>query len=100
MSTAVSLSSCEHYQKDDLTGHDYINFNILAGRYRYWTDFGIGWTGNVILQDIDDTAVGFRQLRLHGFDVSEGTYRITRSLITRLQVIIKKIYLLFHCIES
>jgi hypothetical protein len=30
--------------------------------------------------------MGFRLLRLHGFDVSEGTYQVTRSLITRLQV--------------
>jgi len=84
--TAVSLSSSEHYQKHDLPGHDYLNLNIFAGRHRYWTDFGIGWTGNLIVQDIDDTAMGFRLLRLHGFDVSEGTYRIIRSLITRLQI--------------
>jgi hypothetical protein len=26
--TAVSLSSSEHYQKHDLPGHDYLNFNF------------------------------------------------------------------------
>jgi hypothetical protein len=60
--------------------------NVFTGRHRYWTDFGIGWASNSIVQDVDDTAMGFRLLRLHGFDVSEGTYLITRSLITRLQV--------------
>ncbi len=84
--TAVSLSSSEHYQKHDLPRHDYPNLNIFAGRHSYWTDFGIGCTGNLNVQDIDDTAMGFRLLRLHGFDVSEGTYGITRSLLTRLQV--------------
>jgi hypothetical protein len=84
--TAVSLSSSEHYQKHDIPGHDYLNLNNLAGRHRYWTDFGIAWAGNLNVQDIDDTAMGFRLLRLHGFDVSEGTYGITRSLITRLRV--------------
>jgi hypothetical protein len=83
---AVSLLSSEYYQKHDLTGHDYLNLNVFAGRHRYWTDFGIGWASNSIVQDVDDTAMGFRLLRLHGFDVSEGTYLITRSLITRLQV--------------
>jgi hypothetical protein len=84
--TTVSLLSSEHYQKHDIPGHDYLNLNILAGRHRYWKDFGITWTGNLNVQDIDDTSMGFRLLRLHGFDVSEGTYRITRSLITSLQV--------------
>ncbi|KAH8967051.1 hypothetical protein BDL97_03G057700 [Sphagnum fallax] len=43
--------------------------------YRYWTDFGIGWASNSIVQDVDDTAMGFRLLRLHGFDVSEDCFR-------------------------
>ncbi len=79
---AVSLFSSEHFQKHDVMRHDYLNINVFADRHRYWTDFGIGWASNSIVQDVDDTAMGFRLLRLHGFDVSEGTYLITRSLIT------------------
>lgn len=39
---------------------------------RYWTDYGIGWASNSTVQDVDDTSMGFRLLRLHGFNVSEG----------------------------
>ncbi|KAK6940813.1 Terpene synthase, N-terminal domain [Dillenia turbinata] len=37
---------------------------------RYWTDEGICWARNSPVQDVDDTAMGFRILRLHGHDVS------------------------------
>ncbi|KAH8966273.1 hypothetical protein BDL97_03G016600 [Sphagnum fallax] len=57
-----------HYFKQEIK-------DALEYVYRYWTDFGIGWTGNLNVQDIDDTAMGFRLLRLHGFDVSEDCFR-------------------------
>ncbi|KAJ1433078.1 Terpenoid cyclases/protein prenyltransferase alpha-alpha toroid [Sesbania bispinosa] len=37
---------------------------------RYWTEKGICWARNSEVQDIDDTAMGFRLLRLHGYQVS------------------------------
>ncbi|KAH7516565.1 hypothetical protein FEM48_Zijuj10G0148500 [Ziziphus jujuba var. spinosa] len=42
--------------------------------YRYWTDKGICWARNTRIEDIDDTAMGFRLLRLHGYKVSAGGY--------------------------
>ncbi|KAK8635912.1 hypothetical protein V6N13_004625 [Hibiscus sabdariffa] len=43
--------------------------------YRHWTEEGICWARNTRVQDIDDTAMGFRLLRLHGYDVSAGVFR-------------------------
>lgn len=57
-----------HYFKQEIK-------DALEYVYRYWTDFGIAWAGNLNVQDIDDTAMGFRLLRLHGFDVSEDCFR-------------------------
>ncbi|KAG5055295.1 hypothetical protein JHK85_007805 [Glycine max] len=37
---------------------------------KYWTEKGICWARNSEVQDIDDTAMGFRLLRLHGHQVS------------------------------
>ncbi|RZC52585.1 hypothetical protein C5167_021005 [Papaver somniferum] len=37
---------------------------------RYWTEFGVCWARNSKVADMDDTAMGFRILRLHGRDVS------------------------------
>ncbi|XP_012473916.1 ent-copalyl diphosphate synthase 1 isoform X1 [Gossypium raimondii] len=43
--------------------------------YRYWTEEGICWARNTRVQDIDDTAMGFRLLRLHGYEVSADVFR-------------------------
>nr|QIA61386.1 terpene synthase 1 [Chiococca alba] len=43
--------------------------------HRYWTDKGICWARNTHVYDIDDTAMGFRLLRLHGYDVSADVFR-------------------------
>lgn len=43
--------------------------------YRYWKDCGIGWASNSSVQDVDDTAMAFRLLRTHGFDVKEDCFR-------------------------
>ncbi|KAH1070174.1 hypothetical protein GYH30_007333 [Glycine max] len=41
---------------------------------RYWTEKGICWARNSEVQDIDDTAMGFRLLRLHGHQVSPSVF--------------------------
>uniref|UniRef100_A0A2N9H042 Terpene synthase N-terminal domain-containing protein n=1 Tax=Fagus sylvatica TaxID=28930 RepID=A0A2N9H042_FAGSY len=43
--------------------------------YRYWTDKGICWARNSEVHDIDDTAMGFRLLRLHGHEVSTDVFQ-------------------------
>ncbi|XP_010277558.1 PREDICTED: ent-copalyl diphosphate synthase, chloroplastic-like [Nelumbo nucifera] len=43
--------------------------------YRYWTEDGICWARNSTVHDIDDTAMAFRLLRLHGHDVSPDAFR-------------------------
>nr|UNZ93477.1 ent-copalyl diphosphate synthase [Scutellaria baicalensis] len=47
----------------------------IAYVYRYWTDKGICWARNSVAQDLDDTAMGFRLLRLHGYDVSADVFK-------------------------
>ncbi|XP_058748669.1 ent-copalyl diphosphate synthase 1-like [Vicia villosa] len=42
---------------------------------RYWTEKGICWARNSEVQDIDDTAMGFRLLRLHGHQVSPDVFK-------------------------
>ncbi|PON84203.1 Ent-copalyl diphosphate synthase [Trema orientale] len=43
--------------------------------YRYWTEKGICWARNSNVHDIDDTSMGFRLLRLHGYNVSADVFR-------------------------
>ncbi|XP_038973216.1 (-)-kolavenyl diphosphate synthase TPS28, chloroplastic-like [Phoenix dactylifera] len=43
--------------------------------YRNWTEEGIGWTRYCTVYDGDDTSMGFRLLRLHGYDVSPDVFR-------------------------
>ncbi|CAI9781173.1 unnamed protein product [Fraxinus pennsylvanica] len=43
--------------------------------HRYWTNKGICWARNSEVQDIDDTAMGFRLLRLHGYEVSADVFK-------------------------
>ncbi|XP_075489850.1 LOW QUALITY PROTEIN: ent-copalyl diphosphate synthase 1-like [Primulina tabacum] len=42
--------------------------------HRHWTDKGICWARNSVVQDIDDTAMGFRLLRLYGYEVSSDVF--------------------------
>ncbi|XP_054803586.1 ent-copalyl diphosphate synthase, chloroplastic-like isoform X2 [Prosopis cineraria] len=42
---------------------------------RYWTEKGICWASNSNVQDIDDTAMGFRLLRLHGYEVAPSVFK-------------------------
>ncbi|XP_078429971.1 ent-copalyl diphosphate synthase 1-like isoform X2 [Wolffia australiana] len=43
--------------------------------YSLWTEEGISWARFSTIQDVDDTAMGFRLLRLHGYDVSADVFR-------------------------
>ncbi|KAI3678922.1 hypothetical protein L6452_38226 [Arctium lappa] len=43
--------------------------------YRYWTKDGICWARNTNVQDIDDTAMAFRLLRVHGYKISPDVFR-------------------------
>nr|XP_025604633.1 ent-copalyl diphosphate synthase, chloroplastic isoform X3 [Arachis hypogaea] len=40
----------------------------------YWTEKGICWAKNSSVQDIDDTAMGFRLLRLHGYKMPANVF--------------------------
>ncbi|XP_022022651.1 ent-copalyl diphosphate synthase, chloroplastic isoform X1 [Helianthus annuus] len=43
--------------------------------YKYWTKNGICWAKNANVQDIDDTAMGFRVLRMHGYEITPDVFR-------------------------
>ncbi|KAJ8899328.1 hypothetical protein K2173_018302 [Erythroxylum novogranatense] len=43
--------------------------------HKYWRQDGICWARNSEVHDIDDTAMGFRILRLHGYDVSPDVFK-------------------------
>ncbi|KAL5561684.1 hypothetical protein UlMin_031431 [Ulmus minor] len=43
--------------------------------HRYWDEKGICWARNSSVQDIDDTAMAFRLLRLHGYKVSSDVFQ-------------------------
>ncbi|KAK9067613.1 hypothetical protein SSX86_011724 [Deinandra increscens subsp. villosa] len=43
--------------------------------YKFWTKDGICWAKNTNVQDIDDTAMGFRVLRMHGYEVTPDVFR-------------------------
>ncbi|KAL6634598.1 hypothetical protein ACP70R_027269 [Stipagrostis hirtigluma subsp. patula] len=47
----------------------------LGYAYRHWSQEGLGFTWNCSVKDIDDTAMGFRLLRLHGYDVSPCVFQ-------------------------
>ncbi|KAL8232849.1 hypothetical protein R6Q57_002627 [Mikania cordata] len=42
--------------------------------HRYWTKDGICWAKNSNVQDIDDTAMGFRLLRMHGYEITPDVF--------------------------
>nr|A0A5P8DI15.1 RecName: Full=Ent-copalyl diphosphate synthase 1; Short=IjCPS1 [Isodon japonicus]QFP98577.1 ent-copalyl diphosphate synthase [Isodon japonicus] len=51
----------------------------IAYVHRQWTEKGICWARNSQVEDIDDTAMGFRLLRLHGYEVSADVFRHFKS---------------------
>ncbi|KAJ7553180.1 hypothetical protein O6H91_06G087100 [Diphasiastrum complanatum] len=62
------------FQKEIREALDYV--------YKYWTEAGIGWASESPVHDLDDTCMGFRLLRLHGYDVSprESHHGVTEML--------------------
>ncbi|CAM0957483.1 unnamed protein product [Alopecurus aequalis] len=42
--------------------------------HRHWTEKGICWARNSEVQDVDDTSMAFRLMRLHGYDVSPSVF--------------------------
>ncbi|XP_050238848.1 ent-copalyl diphosphate synthase 1 [Mercurialis annua] len=42
---------------------------------RYWEEDGICWARNSKVHDVDDTAMGFRLLRLYGHEVSSDVFK-------------------------
>ncbi|XP_043720849.1 ent-copalyl diphosphate synthase 1-like [Telopea speciosissima] len=42
--------------------------------YRYWTEKGVGWARGSRVCEVDSTSMGFRLLRLHGYDISPGAF--------------------------
>ncbi|RLN07457.1 syn-copalyl diphosphate synthase-like [Panicum miliaceum] len=49
--------------------------SCLDYAYRHWSDEGIGFTWDDMVRDVDDTAMGFRLLRQHGYHVSTGALK-------------------------
>ncbi|KAJ9543441.1 hypothetical protein OSB04_023148 [Centaurea solstitialis] len=61
------------YGLDMHTFYEHVLKNIW--NFRYWTKDGICWARNTNVQDIDDTAMAFRLLRMHGYEVSPDVFR-------------------------
>ncbi|KAL7153191.1 hypothetical protein ABFS83_04G149800 [Erythranthe nasuta] len=49
--------------------------DCLSYIYRFWTDNGVFSGRESEFCDIDDTSMGFRLLRLHGYDVNPNVFR-------------------------
>ncbi|XP_024526103.1 bifunctional diterpene synthase, chloroplastic-like isoform X1 [Selaginella moellendorffii] len=47
---------------------------VLDYLYSFWTNEGIGWESTCIVNDIEDTAMAFRILRMHGYSVSPDAF--------------------------
>ncbi|KAL3677462.1 hypothetical protein R1sor_027410 [Riccia sorocarpa] len=53
--------------------------NCLDYVYEHWTDNGLAWSTTANVKDVDDTAMGFRLLRQHGYDVRADVFRQFRG---------------------
>nr|AOG18228.1 copalyl pyrophosphate synthase-like protein [Taiwania cryptomerioides] len=60
--TVERLGIDRYFQKEIKETLDYV--------YMYWDERGIGWARDNVVADIDDTTMGLRILRLHGYKVS------------------------------
>eukprot|EP01018_Ginkgo_biloba_P030117 Gb_06621 [translate_table: standard] len=65
--TIERLGIDHHFQQEIEAILDYV--------YRNWRETGIGWTRKISYADIDDTIMGLRMLRLHGYDVSSDVLK-------------------------
>eukprot|EP00253_Pinus_taeda_P017606 PITA_17606 len=55
-----------HFEKEIKEALDYV--------YRHWNDRGIGWGSLNPIADLETTALGFRLLRLHRYNVSPAVF--------------------------
>ncbi|KAG2621155.1 hypothetical protein PVAP13_3NG219900 [Panicum virgatum] len=62
------LGISHHFKREIEQSMDYVN--------RHWTEEGICWARNSNVKDVDDTAMAFRLLRLHGYNVSPNVFKI------------------------
>ncbi|KAJ7559044.1 hypothetical protein O6H91_04G067100 [Diphasiastrum complanatum] len=73
MDGLMRLGIDRFFQKEIKEMLDYVyKLMLKAGTAmsRCWTETGIGWGRENPVHDVDDTCMGFRLLRLHGYDVS------------------------------
>ncbi|KAL6883440.1 hypothetical protein ACP4OV_010854 [Aristida adscensionis] len=61
------LGISRYFQHEIKQCMDYVN--------RHWTEEGICWSRNSSVKDVDDTAMAFRLLRLHGYNVSPAVFK-------------------------
>ncbi|KAG2538109.1 ent-copalyl diphosphate synthase AN1, chloroplastic-like isoform X4 [Panicum virgatum] len=61
------LGISRYFQHEIKQCMDYVN--------RHWTEEGICWARNSNVKDVDDTAMAFRLLRLHGYNVSQSVFK-------------------------
>lgn len=61
------LGISRYFQREIEQCMDYVN--------RHWTEDGISWARNSNVKDVDDTAMAFRLLRLHGYNVSPSVFK-------------------------
>nr|WJJ50359.1 diterpene synthase 5 [Cephalotaxus harringtonia] len=69
--TVERLGIDRHFKNEIKETLDYV--------YRYWDERGIGWARENTVGDIDDTAMGLRLLRLHGYNVSSDALKTFRD---------------------
>ncbi|XP_052143953.1 ent-copalyl diphosphate synthase 1, chloroplastic isoform X3 [Oryza glaberrima] len=61
------LGISRYFQREIEQNMDYVN--------RHWTEDGICWARNSNVKEVDDTAMAFRLLRLHGYNVSPSVFK-------------------------
>ncbi|XP_066341852.1 ent-copalyl diphosphate synthase AN1, chloroplastic-like isoform X8 [Miscanthus floridulus] len=61
------LGISRYFQREIKQCMDYVN--------RHWTEDGICWARDSTVKDVDDTAMAFRLLRLHGYNVSPSVFK-------------------------
>ncbi|XP_044962104.1 ent-copalyl diphosphate synthase 1, chloroplastic-like [Hordeum vulgare subsp. vulgare] len=60
------LGIARHFKQEIKQCLDYV--------HRHWTEEGICWARDSTVRDVDDTAMAFRLLRLHGYNVSPSVF--------------------------
>lgn len=54
--------------------------DCLSHVHRFWSDKGVFSGRNSVFCDIDDTSMGVRLLRMHGYDINPSMYINQNSL--------------------